>query len=92
MILDLFLLTRHLPASTQPEPTSATTLPAAAPLASSLLDTLFCTLADSPTNMRVFEEAGGLETVMRVLKKPGVRKDVRSVYPYRRPVSISAVN
>lgn len=79
MILDLFLLTRHLPASTQPEPSqssSSSTQPAT-PLASSLLDTLFCSLADSPVNTRVFEEAGGLETVMRVLKKPGVRKDVR---------------
>ncbi|KAL7409257.1 cell division control protein 14, SIN component-domain-containing protein [Mrakia frigida] len=84
VILDLFLLTRHLPSSTQPEPSafpssssSSHSAPLPTPLASSLLDTLFCALADSPTNTRVFEEAGGLETVMRVLKKHGVRKDVR---------------
>lgn len=49
------------------------------PLASALIDTLFCILADSTGNMRIFEECGGLDAVMKVLKTKGGRKDVRSV-------------
>lgn len=80
VIIDLFLLTRHLPADPSALDASSSSSDQEHPsLAATLLDTLFCALADSPANLRVFEDAGGLEAVMKVLKTKGVRKDVRCV-------------
>jgi hypothetical protein len=94
MMLDLLLLTRHLPSSgtVAPPPLNAPvegsdhsskpkTTPSLAPppLAAVLLDVLFAVLVDAPEGVRVFERAGGLEIVRKVLKSKSVVKEVRCV-------------
>lgn len=46
-------------------------------LASAALDTLLCVLVDSPTALRCFEEARGIEHVVKILKRSAIPKDVR---------------
>jgi alpha-D-ribose 1-methylphosphonate 5-triphosphate diphosphatase PhnM len=46
-------------------------------LAISALDTLLCALVDRPKNMRAFEESGGLESIVQVLKDRNVAQQVR---------------
>ncbi|GAA5901968.1 uncharacterized protein JCM6883_000453 [Sporobolomyces salmoneus] len=46
-------------------------------LAIAALDTLLCALVDRPKNMRAFEESGGLETIVKVLKDRNVAQPVR---------------
>jgi len=46
-------------------------------LAISALDTLLCALVDRPKNMRAFEESGGLESIVKVLKDRNVAQQVR---------------
>lgn len=95
MMLDLLLLTRHLPVSKTVAPAAQHTasdedsgsssepkaiLPhSQPPLAAVLLDVLFAVLVDAPDGVRVFERAGGLEIVRKVLKSKSVVKDVRCV-------------
>jgi hypothetical protein len=54
-------------------------MPSTSNLASSVLDTLLCVLVDTPKTTRCFEEVGGLDVLVRTLKRPGVSRDVRSV-------------
>ncbi|CDZ98854.1 Cell division protein Cdc14 [Phaffia rhodozyma] len=78
MILDLLLLTRHVPSfATSLSGSAQTDLSLSSLLASTLLDTLFAALVDSSRNTRTFEQAGGLECLMRMLKGKTVPKDVR---------------
>ena len=49
------------------------------PLASSILDTLLCTLVDSPSAIRMLEELDGLGLIVKILKRPTVSRDVRFV-------------
>ena len=51
------------------------------PLASAVLDTLLCILVDSPQSIRAFEEANGVELVVKLLKRAANPKDVRYVVP-----------
>ncbi|KAF8530916.1 cell division protein Cdc14 [Gautieria morchelliformis] len=46
-------------------------------LASSTIDTLLCILVDAPAALRAFEEVGGVEVVVKILKKTGVAKNIR---------------
>lgn len=46
-------------------------------LASTVLDTLLCILVDAPTSMRLFEEANGVEIIVKLLKRAANPKDVR---------------
>ncbi|GAA5955434.1 hypothetical protein JCM3765_006776 [Sporobolomyces pararoseus] len=46
-------------------------------LAIAALDTLLCALVDRPKNMRAFEESGGLESIVKVLKDRNVAQPVR---------------
>ncbi|EJD00952.1 uncharacterized protein FOMMEDRAFT_158069 [Fomitiporia mediterranea MF3/22] len=46
-------------------------------LASAVLDTLLCVLVDAPTALRWFEDAKGIEHVVKILKRPAIPKDVR---------------
>lgn len=89
MILDLLLLTRHLPSlqseTTSPSKSDAKLWPQSPLLAADLLDTLFVVLVDSPKNLKTFEDTGGLEIVRKVLKSKNVGKQVRYVQrPCRR--------
>ena len=92
LLLDLLLLSRHVPnadieVSTPATPTkssSSTTTNNKAvsstpsPMLSSLIiDTLLCVLVDSPEGLRSFEEVGGLDAVVRTLKRAGVLKEIK---------------
>ncbi|BGP13302.1 hypothetical protein JCM10213_001510 [Rhodosporidiobolus nylandii] len=50
---------------------------AAPQLALAALDTLLCALVDRPKNMRVFEELGGLDTLVKILKDKSLAQVVR---------------
>ncbi|KZO98057.1 hypothetical protein CALVIDRAFT_535657 [Calocera viscosa TUFC12733] len=51
--------------------------PAASSIPLAVLDTLLSILVDSPRALRAFEDASGLEAVVRTLKRAGVPRDVR---------------
>lgn len=46
-------------------------------LAAAILDTLLCILVDSPAALRVFEDASGVEAVVKTLKRVGIAREVR---------------
>ncbi|KAF7432759.1 hypothetical protein PC9H_004702 [Pleurotus ostreatus] len=75
ILLDLLLASRHIPSITPP--TSASTLPAPAPLSSTVIDTLLCIMVDSTAALRAFEEAGGLQVIVKILKRAGTPREVR---------------
>lgn len=50
------------------------------PLTSIVLDTLLCILVDSPSALRMFENAQGVQVVVRILKRAGTPREVRYVY------------
>jgi len=55
------------------------------PLASAVLDTLLCILVDAPSSLRLFEEANGVEIIVKLLKRASNPKDVRwDILPYKR--------
>lgn len=67
-LLDLLLVSRHLPTSkSSPQP----------PLTSCVLDTLLCVLVDLPPSLRTFETANGLQVVVKILKRAGTPREVR---------------
>jgi len=80
--LDFITASKHVPvsleASAAPLPADGL-LPPVSNLANSVLDTLLCVLVDTPGSTRCFEEAGGLDVLVRTLKRPGVSRDIRSV-------------
>lgn len=47
------------------------------PLTSIVLDTLLCILVDSPSALRMFENAQGVQVVVRILKRAGTPREVR---------------
>jgi hypothetical protein len=92
LFLDLLLLSRHVPnavteVSTPTTPTNSShSTPTASKAASSspspilsstIIDTLLCVLVDSPEGLRSFEEVGGLDAVVRTLKRAGVLKETK---------------
>ncbi|KAG8949241.1 hypothetical protein FRC04_008843 [Tulasnella sp. 424] len=85
LLLDILSISRHAPSQnvTSADPSSGgsnpTPLPDAPTLASAVLDTLLCVLVDSPPALRVFEEASGVEAVVKTLKRTGVAREVRLV-------------
>ncbi|EIW76256.1 CDC14-domain-containing protein [Coniophora puteana RWD-64-598 SS2] len=46
-------------------------------LTSVVLDTLLCVLVDSPPSLRIFEEAKGVQAVVKILKRAGTPREVR---------------
>ncbi|KAH8113321.1 cell division control protein 14, SIN component-domain-containing protein [Phellopilus nigrolimitatus] len=46
-------------------------------LASAILDTLLCVLVDSPPAIRAFEDAKGVELIVKTLKRAAIPRDVR---------------
>ncbi|KAG9004954.1 hypothetical protein FRB90_010651, partial [Tulasnella sp. 427] len=83
LLLDILSISRHAP-SQNPSPsdapadgTSNAPTSEAPTLASAVLDTLLCVLVDSPVSLRVFEEASGVEAVVKTLKRTGVAREVR---------------
>ncbi|GAA5912883.1 hypothetical protein JCM6882_009505 [Rhodosporidiobolus microsporus] len=59
----------------QPPPVATTT--AATQLALATLDTLLCALVDRPKTMRTFEELGGLDAAVKILKDKSASQVVR---------------
>lgn len=53
--------------------------PPPVPLANVVLDTLLCILVDSPPAMRVFEDANGVQILIKMFKRSGTSREVRSV-------------
>ncbi|RDB19978.1 Cell division control protein 14 [Hypsizygus marmoreus] len=47
------------------------------PLSSMVLDTLLCILVDSPTALRAFEDASGIQAIVKILKRAGTPREVR---------------
>ena len=92
LFLDLLLLSRHVPnadigvstPATPTKPSYSTTTNSKAvsstpspTLSSLIIDTLLCVLVDSPEGLRSFEEVGGLDAVVRTLKRAGVLKEIK---------------
>ncbi|KAG8906998.1 hypothetical protein FRB99_005518 [Tulasnella sp. 403] len=85
LLLDILSISRHAPVvpvntSFPPNATSASSDPSSnSPpmLASAVLDTLLCVLVDCPEALRVFEEANGIEAIVKTLKRSGVAREVR---------------
>ncbi|EGN92050.1 hypothetical protein SERLA73DRAFT_79930 [Serpula lacrymans var. lacrymans S7.3] len=46
-------------------------------LSSTLLDTLLCILVDHPPSLRIFEDANGVQAVVKILKRAGTPREVR---------------
>ncbi|GAA5871070.1 hypothetical protein JCM16303_001680 [Sporobolomyces ruberrimus] len=67
----------HQPDPLQPPKPDAISSNDAHQLAIAALDTLLCALVDRPKNMRAFEESGGLESIVKVLKDRNVAQPVR---------------
>ncbi|KAF8204591.1 cell division control protein 14, SIN component-domain-containing protein [Pholiota molesta] len=76
-LLDLLLASRHI--SSPQEASESKSRPASGSphLTSIILDTLLCVLVDSPTALRVFEEASGVQGVVKILKRAGTPREVR---------------
>src|SRR5258706_12256494 len=96
LLIDLLLLSRHVPSavtevSMPSTPTKSSHLSSTASkaassspsptLSSAIIDTLLCILVDSPEGLRLFEEVGGLDAVVRTLKRAGVLKETKSGLP-----------
>lgn len=90
VLLDLLLVSRHLESTSTPcssTPTSpkagasSTTLPKLpeVPLSSVIIDTLLCILVDSIPALRVFEDLNGVQVIVKILKRAGTPREVRSV-------------
>ncbi|KAG8931473.1 hypothetical protein FRC01_001253 [Tulasnella sp. 417] len=83
LLLDILSISRHAPSQSTTSADSAsgasngTPSPNVSTLASAVLDTLLCVLVDSPAALRVFEEASGVEAVVKTLKRTGVAREVR---------------
>lgn len=73
-------------AEATPSRTAQKTPQSEQPLASAIMDTLLCVLVDSPAAIRAFEEAKGVELVVKLLKRAAIPRDVRYVcyFPTRR--------
>lgn len=51
-------------------------------LSSVVLDTVLCILVDSSPALRAFEESKGVQAVVKILKRAGTPREVRSVYSH----------
>lgn len=81
LFLDFIAVSKHIPHSPDASDSGPCSqdglfIPASN-LATSVMDTLLCILVDTPKATRCFEEVGGLDVVVRTLKRPGVHRDVR---------------
>ena len=83
LFLDFISISKHIPQSPDASDSKPLTeeglLPPVSNLANSVLDTLLCVLVDTPKATRCFEDVGGLDIIVRTLKRPGVSRDVRLV-------------
>lgn len=86
VLLDLLLASRHLssippvlPTRTKSSSSNRGQESAPQSLSSIVLDTLLCILVDSPSALRSFEESNGVQAVVKILKRAGTPREVRSV-------------
>ncbi|KAI0034092.1 cell division protein Cdc14 [Vararia minispora EC-137] len=83
VLVDLLWVSRHSgvaqasPASSNPSTPSSKTKSTPTGLASAVLDTLLCVLVDSSSALRVFERASGVQTVVKLLKRPNALREVK---------------
>ncbi|KAF8076782.1 cell division control protein 14, SIN component-domain-containing protein [Lyophyllum atratum] len=82
VLIDLLLASRHLSATSSPSKgtpssSSSRTAASAPPLSSLVLDTLLCILVDSSAALRAFEDANGVQAVVKILKRAGTPREVR---------------
>ncbi|EFI27768.1 hypothetical protein CC1G_14691 [Coprinopsis cinerea okayama7 len=79
VLLDLLLASRHLPSSSSRDSENMCRRQGILeqPLTSLVLDTLLCILVDSSSALRVFEDVGGPQAVVRILKRAGTPREVR---------------
>ncbi|KII95314.1 hypothetical protein PLICRDRAFT_48278 [Plicaturopsis crispa FD-325 SS-3] len=78
VLLDLLLASRHLSTSAFPSQAPAGTTPTPPPpLSAAVLDTLLCVLVDSCSALRAFEDALGVQAVVKILKRAGTPREVR---------------
>ncbi|KAF9057809.1 cell division control protein 14, SIN component-domain-containing protein [Panaeolus papilionaceus] len=74
VLLELLLTSRHLaPDSTEKLTTS--TIPTN--LSAHVIDTLLCILVDTSMALRAFEDANGVQAVVKILKRAGTPREVR---------------
>lgn len=104
-MLDVLLTSRHVPwgstskdSDKSPSPSSngdgnasTNVNPAFMHLTCVTLDTLLCILVDAPQGLRVFEELNGLQIIVKLLKRSGSPREIRSVKPGRRVVETSLI-
>lgn len=93
IMLDVLLTSRHVPwgapskdndktpssSSNGDGGTLASVNPASMHLTSVMLDTLLCILVDAPQGLRIFEELNGLQVIVKLLKRSGSPREIRSV-------------
>ncbi|KAH9482295.1 hypothetical protein JR316_0004393 [Psilocybe cubensis] len=83
ILLDLLLASRHVNSSSSSSSSSDSPAPTQAmpsttpPLTSIVLDTLLCILVDSSKALRAFEEANGVQSIVKILKRAGTPREVR---------------
>jgi hypothetical protein len=77
VMIELLLVSRHV--SALPLGTITNTAPngARSDLTSVVLDTLLCILVDAPCALREFEEAGGVQVVVKILRRAGTPRQAR---------------
>jgi len=97
ILLDLLLTSRHVspipltnvaspptsPKQGEGTSSSQTSDAPSVSLASTILDTLLCILVDSSPALRIFEDLGGVQLVVKILKRGGTPREARSVGLYR---------
>lgn len=93
ILVHLFLVSRRVPPPKAVTPRSVST-PSTTPaggeskakdvgpisLTSTVLDTLSCILVDSSPSLRAFEDVGGLKSVVKIMKRQGTTREVKSAY------------
>ncbi|KXN89487.1 Cell division control protein 14, partial [Leucoagaricus sp. SymC.cos] len=79
ILLELLLASRHSSSPSEEDRSSSARKkqPTDVPLTSTVLDTLLCILVDSPSALRAFESAHGVQAVVKILKRAGTPREVR---------------
>lgn len=83
ILVNLLHSTRHLSTKPFADSTNQSGLSGKKPtdvsvqLPAAILDTLLCILVDSPSALRAFERTGGVEVVVKLLKRAAIPRDTR---------------
>ncbi|KAI0316116.1 cell division protein Cdc14 [Amylostereum chailletii] len=86
VLIDLLWVSRHVGSDTSTNLSSSTSAPStpgtkpktsSLGLSSAVLDTLLCILVDSSPALRIFEKSSGVQTVVKLLKRPNALREVK---------------